>query len=742
MATSDHEVEVKVQPEEAASVRHDVGVVMGSGRPLPLNSKKLTGVLLKQLARGLEIPTTSSGDELRTLIEGRLGDMGCDPRNTQAVLQEAETGVNISLQDVDGVFLTVKPIVAELEKPDDPPGETIDGDEAEGVEELRAALCEAREQQAERDQEIARLQEQLEKEKERYKKLWSLNCAQLAEFDGAISAKEEEIEQLKTQLHSEGDDASLPRTPPPGTPSEGETEENVPTHRRGRASPVEMFSGEDSENTLDDWLPALVRAAEWNGWTKPELLLQLAGHLKGRARQEWSLLAKSEKSDYEKGVRALRARLDPGSKALAAQDFRHAAQEENEKVSDFIRRIEKTFRRAYGHDSMLAETRDALLYAQLQEGLKYELMKAPAVSGALDYHAFCVAAKSEERRLAELQKRRQYQSPQSRDTKRATGPPQTPTGGSQPRPGQRQTRSSGVSQSRQGQSTGSSSDARLRKCWNCDETGHIAYNCPKPKKESTGRSSNRPVSTKMVSSARTEISQEILDDPLRYLMSDSDDSSDVRQVRIQDQGSKPQKARVSVGGVPMLGVVDTAADITIMGGEMFKEVAAVAKLHRKDFKPADKTPHNFDRKPFCLDGKLKLDVSFGDRTMTTDVYVKMDASEPLLLSEGVCRQLGIVTYHPEVEAPQPQAQEVGATACVPAVKVQLVQSVKLPPRPDQSIIADVSWEREGLKGPLFLEASQSLQLSCNIHVADVFVSDADAEKGTAKVVLTNCLGFT
>ena len=60
-------------------------------------------------------------------------------------------------------------------------------------------------------------------------------------------------------------------------------------HQRGRAPPVEMFSGEDSESMLDDWLPALVRAAEWNGWNKPELLIQLSGHLKGRARQEWSL---------------------------------------------------------------------------------------------------------------------------------------------------------------------------------------------------------------------------------------------------------------------------------------------------------------------------------------------------------------------------------------------------------------------------------------------------------------------
>lgn len=72
-----------------------------------------------------------------------------------------------------------------------------------------------------------------------------------------------------------------------------------------------------------------------------------------------------EKSSDEKGVRTLRARLDPGSKALAAQDFRHVFQDQTEKVSDFVCCLEKTFRRTYGSDSMLAGTRDALLYAQL-----------------------------------------------------------------------------------------------------------------------------------------------------------------------------------------------------------------------------------------------------------------------------------------------------------------------------------------------------------------------------------------
>ena len=294
-------MEVKVRPEEVARVRHE----MGAG----------------------------------TLIEGKLGDMGHDPRNTQAVLQEAETGVNISLQDAERVFLTMKPIIVDLGKHDDPPGETVEGDtdgDAKGIDGLRAALCEAKEQQAARDEEIARLHEQLEKDIERYKKLWSLNCAQLAEFDSTILAKDEEIGQLKAKLHSAEEDT---RVSPLSTPSEGESESSLPTHRRGRAHPVEMFSGEDSENTLDDWLPALIRATDWNGWSKPELLIQLAGHLKGRARQEWSLLEESEKGDYEKGVQALRARLDPGSKALAAQDFCHAAQEENEKVNDFIHRV-------------------------------------------------------------------------------------------------------------------------------------------------------------------------------------------------------------------------------------------------------------------------------------------------------------------------------------------------------------------------------------------------------------------
>ena len=69
---------------------------------------------------------------------------------------------------------------------------------------------------------------------------------------------------------------------------------------------------------------------------------------------------------------------------MAAQDFRHATQEDQEKVIDFIRRLERLFKLA-GRYGISAETRNALLYGQLQEGLKHKIVESPAVSGATGY---------------------------------------------------------------------------------------------------------------------------------------------------------------------------------------------------------------------------------------------------------------------------------------------------------------------------------------------------------------------
>jgi len=81
-------------------------------------------------------------------------------------------------------------------------------------------------------------------------------------------------------------------------------------YRYYRPALVVMFSGEDPELRLSDWLPSLMKAVQWNGWGSEELLIQLAGYLKGRALQEWNLLEEAERDSYDKTVVALRSCLD------------------------------------------------------------------------------------------------------------------------------------------------------------------------------------------------------------------------------------------------------------------------------------------------------------------------------------------------------------------------------------------------------------------------------------------------
>ena len=90
-----------------------------------------------------------------------------------------------------------------------------------------------------------------------------------------------------------------------------------------------------------------------------------------RAFQEWDLFGEHDRYTFETAI---------------------------EKVSDFIRRLEKMFRVAYGRDAITPGTRDALLYGQLQEGLSHHLV-GPWLFRVLPG----VAARNEERRAGRVE---------------------------------------------------------------------------------------------------------------------------------------------------------------------------------------------------------------------------------------------------------------------------------------------------------------------------------------------------
>ena len=706
------------------------------GYTWPWNSKRLTGTHLSRIA---DLPASGSIADTRLVIEGRLEELGQNSMNTQVRILDDK----LDLVGADGPFLEVpfeeKPnlLIGELDYAQD----YMESGGRSGIVALREELSEANDRIRELTNQVESLQAELGAGKARILELWKLNCSQLNVFDDALTTKDAEIERLQTLVadlpcgDTTGNVACL-ATPSPGLTLHAATGGASDAAagfsfmpggrvlRRGKAPPVSSFTGEDVECQMDEWLPSLERASVWNNWTEEEKLLQLAGHLQGRALQEWNLLKPQDKTTFQQAVDSLRSRIDPANKAAAAQDFRHTTQREVEAVADFVRRLERVFRVAYGRDGMSNETRDMLLYCQVLEGLRYDLMKAPSVSGASNYSALCIAAKNEEKRLADLRKRQQYRGGQRNAT-----PKQNVDRGS----------SAGSSVGNGYETTPKNNQ---RRCFYCKKLGHQIDDCIARKKaesrkteyrklESTGgkrQSAARQVKSKPTPEVDNLLKELPID--LLYSSESESDCDEVREVRVLDEGSRSQFAHVLVQGVPAEGIVDTGADITIIGRDLFARVAAAARLRKRDFRKADKVPRTYDRKTFHLDGCMDLDISFLDRTMKTTIYVKMDAGDQLLLSEGVCRQLGILSYHPQISSKK-ASKKGDIVAIVPMVRVSLVQSLRLPS--EQSSLVHVKLEgAQDSEEPLIVEQGEEL---AGLQVESAVVSCS--LDGYAHVLVTN-----
>ena len=109
--------------------------------------------------------------------------------------------------------------------------------------------------------------------------------------------------------------------------------------------------------------------------------------------------------------------------------------------------------------------------------------------------------------------------------------------------------------------------------------------------------------------------------PLDFIYSSEKESADFRQIVVSDGGSQTCCAKETIQGVPNYGITDSAAEITIMGGALFKHVASAAHLKKRDFHKTDKTPpRTYVNDTFTLDGMMKLDIAFDRNMMRTPVY--------------------------------------------------------------------------------------------------------------------------
>ena len=260
-------------------------VTRPTGKLYPLNSSRLVTDVIKKIAVQLGVPGTASRADTQPMVEAKIEEQGHEPRNVQVRISEREDSTQlIELMDAEGAFLQVE--VPAEEPEGDPEGGSRPGaetgDETEEGEALRTQLEEARAQNENLESQVCQLRAQLDRAKARISELWRQQCAQVSDFDRQLGELEAEVESLRAGSHLS---MSTPREPETRVHIDSSTvhASSSTSKRRGKALPVEPFSGEMEAVRLDDWLPALERAATWNDWTEEDRLLQLAGHLRGRA---------------------------------------------------------------------------------------------------------------------------------------------------------------------------------------------------------------------------------------------------------------------------------------------------------------------------------------------------------------------------------------------------------------------------------------------------------------------------
>ena len=69
----------------------------------------------------------------------------------------------------------------------------------------------------------------------------------------------------------------------------------------------------------------------------------------------------------------------------------------------------------------------------------------------------------------------------------------------------------------------------------------------------------------------------------------------------------PHSATVKIEGVPIMGIIDTGSDITIISGNMFKIVIVKAGLKKEE---SNKQAFTYNKRWITLDGQMDVNTSF------------------------------------------------------------------------------------------------------------------------------------
>ena len=418
--------------------------------------------------------------------------------------------------------------------------------------------------------------------------------------------------------------------------------------------PVSKYSGNADSEPFEEWLEQFELVASVCNWEGRTKLANLVTRLQGQAYSFYRTCSAQQRTSYDALKDALSRRFKPVRIQSVQSGLFHERKQKPQESVDYAQDIKKLYQRAYPQSERGSEEAERMgqtvLAYQFAAGLKSEIrLKVAGTEGS--FEQLLMRTRFEEAKLRDLQSIPLNRGMCNTDT--AVPTTTSSTSGTPRQPQQHN---------------------QVRRCFICNQQGHLAKQCPQQRRgrpmEAQGQPEGNRKNTRPVTHCITQADEQdtlsaakgkVADLKRQLQTAELQEALLSKTATINGLWSEEKKRNPSLGpiistevvleGRPMKALVDTGSPVIIVSVDSLLETLLVScttdqspedwhKEVASRIQPPSLTICSYGDREINVIGQLTVSLTLGDRKCQATVLVQKGASVDLLLGTDTLSWLG------------------------------------------------------------------------------------------------------